>query len=149
MALIKCPECGKEISDKARVCVNCGCPISEYIEEKKEDNQKKFEYLKERQVAEKTFSSEVRKINYVKDKKKPRYAPVRMALSVFLVIYAIVWCVAMFSDPDGTSTRTDSTLIEDSQQEQENKVDSNEKEEGSEQEQENEAGNNEKKKDAE
>lgn len=27
MALIKCEECGKEISDKAKVCVNCGCPI--------------------------------------------------------------------------------------------------------------------------
>lgn len=29
MALIKCPECGKEISDKAAACPNCGCPVSE------------------------------------------------------------------------------------------------------------------------
>lgn len=29
MALIKCPECGKEISDKASACPNCGCPIAE------------------------------------------------------------------------------------------------------------------------
>ena len=28
MALIKCPECGKEISDKATSCPNCGCPVS-------------------------------------------------------------------------------------------------------------------------
>lgn len=28
MALIKCPECGKEISDKAAVCPSCGYPIS-------------------------------------------------------------------------------------------------------------------------
>lgn len=27
MALIKCPECGKKISDKSNVCINCGCPI--------------------------------------------------------------------------------------------------------------------------
>lgn len=27
MALIKCPECGKEISDKAASCPNCGCPV--------------------------------------------------------------------------------------------------------------------------
>ena len=27
MALIKCSECGKEISDKATNCPNCGCPI--------------------------------------------------------------------------------------------------------------------------
>lgn len=29
MALIKCPECGKEISNKAASCPNCGCPIVE------------------------------------------------------------------------------------------------------------------------
>lgn len=28
MALINCPECGKEVSDKAGSCPNCGCPIS-------------------------------------------------------------------------------------------------------------------------
>lgn len=27
MALIKCPECGKEISDKSDKCVNCGYPL--------------------------------------------------------------------------------------------------------------------------
>ena len=28
MALIKCSECGKEISDKAKSCPNCGSPVS-------------------------------------------------------------------------------------------------------------------------
>lgn len=27
MALITCPECGKQISDKAPACIHCGCPI--------------------------------------------------------------------------------------------------------------------------
>lgn len=27
MALIKCPDCGKEISDKAASCIHCGCPM--------------------------------------------------------------------------------------------------------------------------
>lgn len=27
MALIKCPECGKEISSEANACLNCGFPI--------------------------------------------------------------------------------------------------------------------------
>lgn len=31
MALIECPECNKEISDKANSCPNCGCPIIELI----------------------------------------------------------------------------------------------------------------------
>jgi DNA-directed RNA polymerase subunit RPC12/RpoP len=28
MALIKCEECGREVSDKATACPNCGSPIS-------------------------------------------------------------------------------------------------------------------------
>jgi len=28
MALIKCPECGREVSDRAAACIHCGCPIS-------------------------------------------------------------------------------------------------------------------------
>lgn len=27
MALIKCADCGKEVSDRAKTCPNCGCPI--------------------------------------------------------------------------------------------------------------------------
>lgn len=33
MGLIKCPECGKEISDKAEICVNCGFPIKNFLTE--------------------------------------------------------------------------------------------------------------------
>lgn len=28
MALINCPECGKQVSDQAGACPNCGCPIA-------------------------------------------------------------------------------------------------------------------------
>ena len=31
--LIKCPECNKEISDKSEVCINCGYPIKQYLQE--------------------------------------------------------------------------------------------------------------------
>ena len=27
MPLIKCSDCGKEISDRSKVCIHCGCPI--------------------------------------------------------------------------------------------------------------------------
>ena len=29
MALIKCPECGKEVSDKAPACIHCGFPLTD------------------------------------------------------------------------------------------------------------------------
>ena len=33
MALIKCVECGRKISDKAISCPNCGCPVEKKVEE--------------------------------------------------------------------------------------------------------------------
>lgn len=33
MALIKCPECGKEISDKAAACPNCGNPMNQQTQQ--------------------------------------------------------------------------------------------------------------------
>lgn len=43
MSMIKCPECGKDVSDKATVCPECGYPIENVlktIEEEKIKNQK-------------------------------------------------------------------------------------------------------------
>ena len=34
MSLIKCPECGKEISNKAPQCIHCGFPINNKINQK-------------------------------------------------------------------------------------------------------------------
>ena len=34
MALIKCPECGKEVSDKATACIYCGYPMIQAAEQK-------------------------------------------------------------------------------------------------------------------
>ena len=31
MALIKCPECCREISDRAKACIHCGFPLNEYV----------------------------------------------------------------------------------------------------------------------
>lgn len=38
MSLIKCPECGKEVSDKADFCIGCGYPIKEHLEQQEENN---------------------------------------------------------------------------------------------------------------
>lgn len=35
MALIKCPECGKKISNKAKQCIHCGYPLNEIENEPK------------------------------------------------------------------------------------------------------------------
>lgn len=38
MSLIKCPECGKEISEHAKECPNCGFPIEKKVEEDSKTN---------------------------------------------------------------------------------------------------------------
>lgn len=43
MALITCPECGREISDKAVSCPGCGFPIIDYIRNLYEDETSMIE----------------------------------------------------------------------------------------------------------
>lgn len=38
MSLIKCPECGKEISDKSKQCIHCGYPIESNPNKLNDDN---------------------------------------------------------------------------------------------------------------
>ncbi len=50
MALIKCPECGKEVSDTAKMCVNCGYNIEAMVkaqkkEIRKQENKGKLKYV--------------------------------------------------------------------------------------------------------
>lgn len=41
MAIIKCPDCGKEISSNAEKCIHCGCPIVKVDTAMKDINTKK------------------------------------------------------------------------------------------------------------
>ena len=41
MALIKCPDCGKNFSEHAKCCPNCGCPISFALEASKKKTKTK------------------------------------------------------------------------------------------------------------
>lgn len=40
MALIKCPECGRKVSDKREICPNCGMPIKEIIQKPEKKHRK-------------------------------------------------------------------------------------------------------------
>lgn len=51
MALIKCPECENEVSDKASICPKCGCPINN--ENKNINFNKKLIVKKERKSLDK------------------------------------------------------------------------------------------------
>lgn len=58
MALIKCPECGKKISDQAEACIHCGFPLSKLKkEEPVVDKQPEEEVKQEPQVVEETTNN--------------------------------------------------------------------------------------------
>ncbi len=54
MALIKCAECGNDVSDKASSCPNCGCPMEEII--KSHNNTKQAEERKSNDTSKATVS---------------------------------------------------------------------------------------------
>lgn len=62
MALIKCPECRKEVSDKSAVCIGCGFPIRDYIlkiedEHKAYEKEKALELEQQRKEDEKKWET--------------------------------------------------------------------------------------------
>ena len=46
MALIKCKDCGKEVSDIAPMCPNCGRPLNDQIESSRSQEKPKKKYSK-------------------------------------------------------------------------------------------------------
>ena len=70
MALIKCPECGKEISEHAEICPHCGYSIKDYFEKKKQEEKQK-ELQKEREERKK---QEEEKKQLQEEKRRQRYS---------------------------------------------------------------------------
>lgn len=88
MALIKCPECGKEVSDKAEVCIHCGYPLKPQEAAKEEDGpetvkeEPKPEDVKEEPEPEGTAG-----------KQEPAKKQGRISSTLLAVIVMIVLCV--------------------------------------------------------
>ena len=51
MALIKCPECGTQISDKATICPHCGIDVQQALNEMRKEQQRQRKKRKKRTLA--------------------------------------------------------------------------------------------------
>lgn len=78
MALIKCPECGKEISDASAACIHCGYPLNKNpgIQETEVPNIENEE-------------KEMPKLENEKEKTKPGYMWILCFTAVILLFFAI------------------------------------------------------------
>lgn len=93
MGMIKCTECGKEMSDKASVCPNCGCPIEDIkaklgeIEAEQEAKNK----AKEAEKRAKEAAAEAKRQRQEEARKAatPAMKKKRIAIGAVMVILAV------------------------------------------------------------
>lgn len=90
MALIKCTECGKDVSEKATACPNCGCPIEEIVIKIEENAKLKTECtkLQPNKLNEETTAS-------LEKADSPKERPLQQML-IFPAILIVI-CVIGFS----------------------------------------------------
>ncbi len=85
MALIKCPECGKNVSEKVEFCPHCGYNVQKYYQEIEEAKEKRKKYLAQKELEERC------KITSLKPTKPKFYLEIFPVLAgVFLICYGIV-----------------------------------------------------------
>lgn len=110
MALLKCPECGREnVSDSAISCPDCGFSIQEYLKTKQDE-----EYIqKEKERLQSELAKKLSEIDSLQKPQKPTISKIIMSDNRFVfVIFAIVaviglivmiYTLAAFGKPNGFS----------------------------------------------
>ena len=88
MALINCPECGKEISEISRVCINCGYPL--------EDNEKNAQDSNTIDVTPESIA--VNSGNKLADKSVSQNLKAIIIVAVVAVVIAVVGVIAFIID---------------------------------------------------
>lgn len=94
MALMKCPECGHDVSSKAEKCPNCGCPVSEMEIESKPETPEPNVSLAEAKE-EQTVRSDSDEAQEIKpDEEEPLDASKALGRS-FLIAFIIVGIITV------------------------------------------------------
>lgn len=90
MALIKCKECQTEISDKATVCIKCGCPWA--TNENTINKDKVLEYIKKPQLS---YMYVCPSCGYIgkKEEKSHFNFIIFLILSIFFLIPGIIYAI--------------------------------------------------------
>ena len=105
MALINCPECGKEISDRAGECPHCGYPLSEsdssnesvQVTTEPTTNNKTDDVESDDKFIGVDFHSQQNDIKPPKTSKKPNLSPVALGIIscslILVVVLGAIWFV--------------------------------------------------------
>ena len=107
MALIQCPECGKEISDKASTCPNCGCPIK--VDKPATDNSS--------EIISNTNDNKAAEINQASSSKTNNKTPIIIVGVVIAVIVIVLLAVKMIPKKEKVEEITTEATTEDNSKE--------------------------------
>lgn len=103
MALVKCPECGKEVSDMANACPNCGYGVKEHFDNLKQKRQteiKKRQLEIEKQNKQAQLSKEYEdRIRNVPMPSKPKFS---RGLIICLIIMTVFISIGSLPNPDSS-----------------------------------------------
>lgn len=91
MALIKCSECGKEISDKASSCPHCGCPVEiSIVEAPTEVESEESDFVVSEPEEEK-----IEKTKEKRERKPIKPLPIIITVVVLIVACVLVWLLGI------------------------------------------------------
>lgn len=95
MSLIKCSECGREISDKATACPHCGAPVEiESDEPVKEDNSEEEYTSKTEKTPDDSVVTETN--NIMENTDKPKKKSKRILIIVIVAVLAVVGALGIY-----------------------------------------------------
>ena len=89
MALIKCPECGKDVSDKALACPNCGFPVVEYFHDDKSAEESEEKHVRSKSIIQLINTSKTTPNG--KKSKVPRVVFILLLIAIFVVVDYPSW----------------------------------------------------------
>lgn len=107
MALIKCPECGKEISDQAKACIFCGYPIPK-VKPMTQNNEVGYDVKEQPNIAE-ISSNEPSVSLQMNEKQKKKIAII--AVAIILAILAF-WGITTSIDNNTAKARDLSNVFD-------------------------------------
>lgn len=96
MSMVKCPECGKDVSDKAEKCLNCGFGVAEYFSRIEKENQERVE---QEESEHRRLEEIERRMESIKVPKKNKGAWM-FAVCLYIFLGVLIFSVALISQPN-------------------------------------------------
>lgn len=110
MALIKCPECGREnVSDTAEACPNCGYGIKAHYDKIKKDKKRK-EQLKRAEIERKKAEEEAKKKEEERIKSVPQLEFPRLVAPIVTLMISLGIISMAYSDLSKTMEEVEESM---------------------------------------